>query len=54
MKLFAQWLQKNKLAEDKLIERIQSEVAAEIKSAVDFALTAPYPAVDEVDENVYA
>ena len=54
VKLFAQWLQKNKLAEDKLIERIQSEVAAEIKSAVDFALTAPYPAVDEVDENVYA
>ena len=52
--LLADWLQKNKLAEDKLLERIQSEVAEEIKSAVDFALAAPYPQGDEVDQHVYA
>src|ERR671910_1306537 len=54
VKLLAEWLQKNKLAEDKLLERIQSEVEGEIKSAVDFALAAPYPQGDEVDQHVYA
>jgi acetoin:2,6-dichlorophenolindophenol oxidoreductase subunit alpha len=54
VKLLAEWLQKNKLAEAKLLETIQNEVAGEIKNAVDFALTAPYPAADEVDQHVYA
>jgi acetoin:2,6-dichlorophenolindophenol oxidoreductase subunit alpha len=54
VKLLAEWLQKNKLAENKLLETIQNEVAGEIKNAVDFALTAPYPAADEVDHHVYA
>jgi TPP-dependent pyruvate/acetoin dehydrogenase alpha subunit len=54
VKLLAHWLQKNELAEAKLLETIQNEVAGEIKNAVDFALIAPYPAADEVDQHVYA
>jgi pyruvate dehydrogenase E1 component alpha subunit len=54
VKLFADWLEKNKLADGKLFQRIENEVATEIKDAVNFALNAPYPAADEVDQHVYA
>jgi TPP-dependent pyruvate/acetoin dehydrogenase alpha subunit len=54
VKLFADWLQKNQLANGKLLEKIESEIATEIKTAVDFAINAPYPAPDEVDQHVYA
>ena len=54
VKLFADWLEKNKLADGKLFQRIENEVATEIKDAVNFALNAPYPAADEVDKHVYA
>jgi pyruvate dehydrogenase E1 component alpha subunit len=54
VKLFADWLEKNKLADGKLFQRIENEVATEIRDAVNFALNAPYPAADEVDKHVYA
>jgi len=54
VKLLADWLEKNKLADGKLFERIENEVSAEIKEAVNFALNAPYPQADEVDQHVYA
>jgi pyruvate dehydrogenase E1 component alpha subunit len=54
LRLLAEWLEKNKLADSKLCQRIESEVAAEIKAAVSFALNAPYPQADEVDQHVYA
>ena len=54
VKLLADWLEKNKLADGKLFQRIENEVSAEIKAAVTFALNAPYPAADEVDKHVYA
>ena len=54
VKLLADWLEKNKLADGKLFQRIENEVAAEIKVAVNFALNAPYPGADEVDQHVYA
>jgi pyruvate dehydrogenase E1 component alpha subunit len=54
VKLLAAWLEKNKLAEGKLFQRIENEVATEIKDAVNFALNAPYPKADEVDQHVYA
>jgi TPP-dependent pyruvate/acetoin dehydrogenase alpha subunit len=31
-----------------------NEVATEIKDAVNFALNAPYPPAEEVDQHVYA
>ena len=43
VKVFAQWLSKSKLAGGHLLDRIENEVAAEIKQAVTFALAAPYP-----------
>ena len=43
VKLFADWLERNKLADGKLFQRIENEVATEIKDAVNFALNAPYP-----------
>jgi TPP-dependent pyruvate/acetoin dehydrogenase alpha subunit len=54
VKVFAQWLTKSKLADGHLLGRIETEVAAEIKQAVTFALAAPYPDADEVDQHVYA
>jgi TPP-dependent pyruvate/acetoin dehydrogenase alpha subunit len=54
VKLLADWLEKNKLADGKLFQRIENEVATEIKDAVNFALNAPYPHPREVDQHVYA
>ena len=54
VKLLAAWLEKNKLADGKLFERIENEIAAEIKAAVNFTLSAPYPGLAEVDKDVYA
>ena len=53
VKLLADWLVKNKLADSKLFQRIENEVATEIKDAVNFALNAPYPDADEVKLHVY-
>jgi TPP-dependent pyruvate/acetoin dehydrogenase alpha subunit len=36
------------------LDRLQTELESEMKKAVDFAVAAPYPAVDEVGEDVYA
>jgi TPP-dependent pyruvate/acetoin dehydrogenase alpha subunit len=48
------WLVEQKLADAPALAQVQSELEAEMKKAVDFAVTAPYPAVDEVGEDVYA
>jgi pyruvate dehydrogenase E1 component alpha subunit len=42
------------LADESVFERIRTDVQAEIDSGVQFALTAPYPELSEVDEDVYA
>ena len=54
VKLLADWLEKNKLADGKLFQQIENEISTEIKQAVTFALNAPYPAAHEVDKHVYA
>jgi pyruvate dehydrogenase E1 component alpha subunit len=54
VQLFAAWLEKSRLADRKLLDRIESEISAEIKTAVNFALNAPFPSVTEVDQHVYA
>jgi pyruvate dehydrogenase E1 component alpha subunit len=48
------WLVEQKLADAAALDRVQSELEAEMKKAVDFAVAAPYPSVDEVGEDVYA
>jgi pyruvate dehydrogenase E1 component alpha subunit len=52
--LLANWLGKNKLADGTILKKIETEVAAEIKQAVEFALNAPFPPSSEVDQHVYA
>jgi TPP-dependent pyruvate/acetoin dehydrogenase alpha subunit len=48
------WLITEKLADQASLDRISSEVRAEMEKAVKFAVAAPYPKVEEVDEGVYA
>jgi len=54
LKLLAGWLIKNKLLDDSSLQQIDREVSAEIKTALEFALNAPYPDPREVDQHVYA
>jgi pyruvate dehydrogenase E1 component alpha subunit len=51
---FGRWLVQQKLADAALLAQIQAELETEMKQAVDFAIAAPYPAVEEVHEDVYA
>jgi pyruvate dehydrogenase E1 component alpha subunit len=43
-----------KVADQAVLDQIQSEVKAEIDKAVQFAMVAPYPNVDKVEQDVYA
>ncbi len=54
LKMLADWLIEQNLAEAVLFEQIQKEVVEEIDAAVKFALNAPYPDKSEVDQHVYA
>jgi len=51
---FGKWLVEQKLADTAALDRTQAELESEMKKAVDFAVAAPYPTVDEVAEDVYA
>jgi TPP-dependent pyruvate/acetoin dehydrogenase alpha subunit len=51
---FAKWLINQNLADTAALAQVQAELEAEMKKAVDFAISAPYPTVDEVDQDVYA
>ena len=42
------------LADASVFERIQTDVKAEIDTGVQYALAEPYPALTQVDEDVYA
>lgn len=54
IKLLADWLSEQGLADSAQFILIQSEVESEMKKAVEFAVAAPYPGVDEVEQDVYA
>jgi pyruvate dehydrogenase E1 component alpha subunit len=43
-----------KIADQTGLDQIQTEVKAEIQKAVQFAMAAPYPNVDKVEQDVYA
>jgi TPP-dependent pyruvate/acetoin dehydrogenase alpha subunit len=51
---FAKWLIDQKLADAAALDQVRAELESEMKKAVDFAIAAPYPGVDEVAEDVYA
>ena len=54
LKIMADWLVAEKLADRAALDQIHAEVKAEIDKGVQFALNAPYPTADEVDQDVYA
>jgi acetoin:2,6-dichlorophenolindophenol oxidoreductase subunit alpha len=54
IKLLFGWLKSEGTAEPEAFSRIQSEVESEMDAAVKFAVNAPYPALEEVDQDVYA
>jgi TPP-dependent pyruvate/acetoin dehydrogenase alpha subunit len=51
---YRKWLLEQKLAQEEELDRVQVELEAEMKKAVEFAVATPYPAVDQVAEDVYA
>src|SRR5579864_2073201 len=54
IKLHANWLTERDHTDAAALDRITAEVRSEMEAAVKFAVTAPYPSVDQVDEDVYA
>lgn len=54
MKQLATWMVDQGLAEADIFHQIETSVGNEVTAAVEFALNAPYPAPEEVDQHVYA
>jgi TPP-dependent pyruvate/acetoin dehydrogenase alpha subunit len=54
IKILSSWLIEEQIAEGDALSRIEAEVQVEIEKAVQFAKDAPYPGVEEVDDDVYA
>jgi len=54
IKLHGSWLIEQEHADTSALEGIATEARTEMESAVKFAMEAPYPSIDQVDEDVYA
>ena len=54
IKNFAEWMVAQRVSDAAALEEIQKEVQAEMKAAVEFAIAAPYPQPEEVEQDVYA
>lgn len=54
LKLFASWLIEQQIANNDTFASIEQRVQAEIEAGEQFALEAPFPEPDEVDQHVYA
>jgi pyruvate dehydrogenase E1 component alpha subunit len=54
IKILGDWLTKEKIATAKELDAIGDEVRADAESAVKYALDAPYPPLEEVDQHVFA
>jgi len=52
--LLSNWLLGQGYADAGLLDRISSEARSEMEAAVKLAIAAPYPSVDEVEQDVYA
>jgi acetoin:2,6-dichlorophenolindophenol oxidoreductase subunit alpha len=48
------WLVEEEICDAATLDRVKTELETEMKKAVEFAIAAPYPTVDEVSEDVYA
>jgi acetoin:2,6-dichlorophenolindophenol oxidoreductase subunit alpha len=54
IKNYSAWMIENKVADAAKLEEIRKEVHAEMRAAVEFAIAAPYPSPEEVEQDVYA
>jgi pyruvate dehydrogenase E1 component alpha subunit len=54
IKNMGDWLVSQKLVNASELQKIESEVGEEMTAAVEFAIAAPYPSVEQVDQDVYA
>jgi len=54
VKLLADKLVRSEIVDRKFLAQTENEIASEIKSGADFALNAPYPDPEEVNQHVYA
>jgi acetoin:2,6-dichlorophenolindophenol oxidoreductase subunit alpha len=54
IRLLGQWLIDQHAADDALLAKIDLEVRNEVAAGVAFALAAPFPSTDEVDQHIYA
>ena len=54
IRIMGDWLISEGHADRPALDKLHDEVKAEIASAVQFALAAPYPGADKVDQDVYA
>ncbi|PYS36758.1 MAG: ABC transporter substrate-binding protein, partial [Acidobacteria bacterium] len=54
IKLLGDWLTSQNLADRGRFDQIYAEVKSEIEKAVQFAIDAPYPTPDKVDQDIYA
>ena len=53
LKILADRLIAQNLTDQNVLERIQADIQKEIEAGVQFAISAPYPAPSEVNEDVY-
>jgi len=51
---FGKWLVEQKFTDSAQLDRWHAEIESDMKKAVDFAIAAPYPNPDKVDQDVYA
>jgi TPP-dependent pyruvate/acetoin dehydrogenase alpha subunit len=54
IKNMGDWLASQKFADAAGLKKIEDEIREEMKAAVEFAVAAPYPSPEEVDQDVYA
>jgi acetoin:2,6-dichlorophenolindophenol oxidoreductase subunit alpha len=54
IKNYSEWLKSEKHADAAALSAIESELKSEMDKAMKFAIAAPYPSIDQVDQDVYA
>ena len=53
LKTLSTWLLENKMADAGIFDQIEKQVQSEVSVALEFALNAPFPAPEEVSQDVY-
>ena len=54
IKNYSEWLKSEKYADAATLSTIESELKSEMDKAMKFAIAAPYPSIDQVEQDVYA